>query len=197
MTIAASILRFFWFRMPLWAERILLATAVSATLVRLFFFVSHWGTVSLRFNAAFCWVAVIGYELMLVRFSLMRPRWLTCICAVILFLPMFASALLVPLTAIFDTEQPDLKQIGKNYLLLVNPWDEQLDGHTGHDLIVMYQPSWAPFLQHGVQRASFSDDQCRSQETQVTVDRAKKQVSFHCPGLHGERDAIAMTLPIK
>src|SRR3954468_14817806 len=102
LTAAVVALRFLWWRLPSWLRKLMLGCAAAMVLVRFFFLVSLWSTTSTRVNALLCWTAVIGYEVVLVRFSLMRPQWLTTISAVILLLPILGSSLLLPLTRVFD-----------------------------------------------------------------------------------------------
>jgi hypothetical protein len=165
--------------------------------IRFLFILTQWITVSPRFNAALYWLAVVGYELMLVRFSLIRPRWLTSTSAFILLLPIFGSTLLFPLTGIFDTQPPDIFSIGGNYIVERSPWDATIAGHDGFDLLVFYRPAYAPFLRHMVQRSSFSDEQCESTAATATADPINKVVHFHCPGHHGAQDAIDLVLPLR
>ena len=142
-------------------------------------------------------LSVIAYELMLVRFSLMRPRWLTSLCAVILLIPMFGSTLLFPLTGIFDTEPANVKSIAKHYELQTDPWDAKISGKAGYDFGLFYRPSWAPFMHHIVQRSSFSDEQCLTKEVTVSLAPEKHLVHFHCPGHHGQQDDVDLALPLK
>jgi hypothetical protein len=196
LTVAILILRFFWFRMPRRLERRVLLFAGFVVALRFIFLVALLRTMSPFFDALLCWTAVAGYELMLVRFSLMQPRWLTSISAFVLLLPIFGSTLLFPLTGIFDMEPADIRPIGGQYLLERSPWDVKVSGHAGVDLGIFYQPPWAPFLRHMVQRSSFGDEQCDSKAVIVTVDSANKLARFHCPGHEGQ-DAIDLTLPIR
>ena len=197
LTAALVVLRFNWRRIPRKLELLLLVFAAMPVAIRLLFILTQWSTISPRFNAMLYWLAVAGYELMLVRFSLMRPRWLTSISAFILFLPIFGSTLLFPLTGIFDTEPPDISSIGDNYIVERNPWDAVIAGHAGFDLVVFYRPAYAPFLRHIVQRSSFSDEQCDSAAATATADSLHNLVHFRCPGHHGAQDAIEFALPLR
>ena len=197
LTVAAIILRSFWTRIPRRVEKILLVGASFAVAIRFVFLVTSWSTVSPFLNSLLAWFAVAGYELMLIRFSLMRPRWLTSMSALILLMPIFGSTLLFPLTGIFDFRPDDIRQLAKNYSVERNPWDVAMNGKEGYDFGVFYQPSFAPFLRHIVQRSSFSDEQCDSKAVTVSADPTKKLVHFHCPGHHGSLDAIDLLLPLK
>jgi len=197
LTVALAVLRFKWARIPRKLELLLLVFAVVSVAIRFLFILTQWSTTSPRFNAMLYWLAVAGYELMLVRFSLMRPRLLTSISAFILLLPIFGSTLLFPLTGIFDTQPADISSIGGNYIVERSPWDAAMAGHNGLDLVVFYHPAYAPFLRHIVQRSSFSDELCDSAAATATADPASKLVHFHCPGRHGAHDAIDIALPLR
>jgi hypothetical protein len=197
LTVAVLILRFFWQKISPKIERTILITAACVVMIRLFIAGTQWGTMAPRFDAFLCWAAVVGYETILVRFSLMRPRWLTSISAFVLLMPVFGSTFLFPLTGIFYTGPADIRPIGYNYLLERTPWDVRVGGHSGIDLGIFYRPPLAPFLRHMVQRSSFSDEQCDAKAVSVTVDPASKLVHIHCPGNRDGQDAIDLALPIR
>ncbi len=190
-------LRFVWWRLPLWLRSFALVTSVAMFLIRFLFIVSHWSMASTRINALLCWTSVVGYEVILVRFSLMRPRWLTSLSALILLVPLFGSTLLLPLTRIFDWSPADISAIGGHYICEKSEWDTSAVGNTGMDLIVFYRPPFAPFLRHLVQRAAFSDDQCDSAASSAVADVTNKVVHFHCPGRPGKQADIELTLPLR
>jgi hypothetical protein len=197
LTLAVLVLRFFWQRIPPRTEKFILSVAVVFVAVRFLALVTLWTTVSPWFNALIAWLSVSGYEIILARFSLMRPRWLTSFCAVVLLLPILGSVLLMPLTGIFDTKPADITRLGKNYLLERSSWDVTVSGKEGHDFGVFYSPSFAPFLRRVVQRSSLSEEQCDSKGFEVHIDAAKKLVHFHCPGRAGAASDIDLILPLK
>ena len=197
LTVAILILRLFWSRISPGVERALLIVAAVVVAIRLTFAVTQWSTMAPHFDASLCWAAVVGYEIMLARFSLMRPRWLTSISAFVLVLPVFGSTLLFPLTGIFYTGPADIRPIGYNYILEQSPWDVSVGGHSGIDLGIFYRPPLVPFLRHMVQRSSFSDEQCEVNAVTVTVDPAHQLVRIHCPGHHTEQEGIDLVLPLR
>lgn len=197
VTIAVTLLRFNWRRMSSRAESWLLIGAAIAVVLRFTFLVTQWSTVSIRFNALLCWLAVIGYELILARFSLMSPKWLTSISAIILVMPMLGATLLLPLTNIFETESSVVRSINKNYLLQRDPWDVAVVGKDGSDYGIYYRPTMAPFLRHMVQRSSLGSEQCNDKEVIVQIDALAKLVHLRCPGHHGDADKVELTLPLK
>jgi hypothetical protein len=198
LTGAALLLRVLWWRMPLWLRRLVLGLALAMVFVRYFFLISQWSTTSTRLNALLCWAAVAGYEILLIRFSLMRPQWLTTLSALILLLPLFGSTLLLPLTRVFDWSLADISSIGGNYICEKSPWDTASIGNSGMDLIVFYRPPFAPFLRHLVQRNSFSDDQCDTAASSAIADPVRKIVYFRCPGRADKQQSdIEHALPLR
>ena len=198
LTGAILLLRRSWWRMPVWLRRLLLGLAVVMVLFRFIFLVSQWSTVSTRFNALLIWTGVAGYEILLARFSLMRPRWLTIPSAVILLVPLLGSTLLLPLTRVFDWSPADISSIGEHYICEKSPWDTASIGNTGMDLVVFYRPPLVPFLRHVVQRSSFSDDQCDSAAASAVADPIRKVVYFRCPARPGRKQQdIEHTLPLR
>ncbi|WP_035350171.1 hypothetical protein [Edaphobacter aggregans] len=195
LTGAALVLRVFWWRIPSWLRRFVLGLAFAMVLLRFLFLVSSWSTTSTYFNDLLCWTAVAGYEILLIRFSLMRPQWLTALSALILMLPIFGSTLLTPLTRIFYWSPADISSIGGPYICEKSPWDLDGLGNSGMDLIVFYRPPFAPFVRHLVQRASFGDDQCDAAASSAVADPARKVVHFRCPARRGQQD-IDYTLPL-
>jgi hypothetical protein len=197
VTIAAIILRSYWFRMSPALQKYLLIASGISVFIRFLFLVTQWSTASPRFNSVVFWIAVVGYEIILLRFSLMRPRWLTSLCAIILILPLCGSTLLLPLTGLFEKEPHNVRRLAKNYVLERAPWDPGVNGHEGEDFMVLYNPSMVPFLHRLSQRSSFSKQQCNTTDVTVEVKPPKKLVHFRCPGYKGESDTISLILPLK
>ena len=190
-------LRLLWWRLPSWLRSLTLGFAVVMVLIRFCFLVSQWSLTSTRLDALLCWTAVAGYEILLARFSLMRPQWLTSISAVVLLFPLLGSTLLIPLTRIFDWEPADISSIGGHYICEKRPWDTGSTANAGMDLVVFYRPAFAPFLRHAVQRSSFSDDQCDSAASSAVADPTHKVVHFRCPGRRGKQQDIEHSLPLR
>ncbi len=155
ITLAMVILRFFWFRLPARLHGSLVYTAIAMILLRILFVASKWTTTSDRMNTILNWAAVTSYALIIVLFTLYRPKWLTTISAVILILPIFTSTIVLPLGRLFDPTTPDITSIGNHLLLEREPWDaDPAKQNTGIDLTVYYRPPLIPFMRHKVQRWS-------------------------------------------
>jgi hypothetical protein len=196
LTIGVLVLRHFWWRLPRPLRAAGLVFALAMIAIRLLFLVTLWSTTSTRLNALLYWTAVLGYQIVLARFSLMRPRWLTAPCAIILLLPLFGSTLLLPLTRVFEWQPADISAIGGPYLLEKSPWDTSDIGNSGVDLMVFYHPPFAPFLRHLSQRSSFSAEECDIAHASAAAFPDRKLVHFHCPARDEKHPAIDHMLPL-
>lgn len=197
LTGAVLLLRLLWWRLPWWLRRTVLGTACAMVLLRVLSIATQWSMTSTRLNAVICWTAVAGYEILLARFSLMRPRWLTSISAIVLLTPLIGSTLLIPLTRVFDWSVADISHLGGPYILERSPWDTDESGNSGVDLIVFYRPPLLPFLRHFAQRASFGEDECNPGAASVQADRKAHTVHFHCPARGDGKPPIDVILPLR
>jgi hypothetical protein len=197
LTGAVLLLRQLWWKLPLWLRRGILILACAMVLLRVGFIATQWSMTSPRLNAVICWLAVAGYEILLARFSLMRPQWLTAVSAAILLVPLVGSTLLIPLTRVFDWSAADISQLAGPYVLEKSPWDTDGTGNSGLDMIVFYRPRLIPFVRHTSQRASFGDDECNPGAATVQVDPEKRMVHFHCPARADGKPAIDVILPLR
>lgn len=195
VTGAIILLRFFWWRMPReFRAALLIVACISATLP-VFMIVTRWETTSDRANTLLRWMAAAGYELILMRFSLMRPQWLTSICAVILVLPIFGASLLLPLTELFHRKHREKFNVGGSYYCERTPWDISGTEVPGVNLTIFYQPGFAPFLQHQVQVAAFNAVECEASAATASILPDRRQVLFHCPAKPGG-NAVEHILPL-
>jgi hypothetical protein len=200
VTLTIILLRVFWFRLPERLRGFLVYAASAMILLRIAFVVSKWSTTSDHMNIMLNWTAVAGYELIIVLFTLHRPRWLTTISAFILIVPVFASSILLPLNSLFDPTTADITAIGNHFICEKNPWDaDPATETTGVDLTVFYRPPFAPFMRHKVQRTTFNNEQCNAAESSVTVEPDRKHLRFRCPAWPSRQNASAVDqiLPIK
>src|SRR5215468_1484090 len=89
LTAAMIVLRFFWWRLPHRLQTALLWIGGISAVLPALSLVTRWSITSDHANTFVNWVAITGYLLILMRFSLMRPQWLTSLCAFVLLLPIF------------------------------------------------------------------------------------------------------------
>jgi hypothetical protein len=178
---AIILLRVFWTRVPAKTRSFLVYSGLAMMFIHVAFAVTKWSTTSDRFNSIINWGAVAGYMLIIVLFTLHRPRWLTTISAAILILPVFASNIILPLRDLFSTDSPSIVRIDNRYIYAKNRWHESGENqNSGVDLMVFYQPRFLP-LRRKLQRATFNDMQCDASASSANIDRVSKIIHFHCP----------------
>ena len=197
LTGAVLLLRMLWWKLPIRTRRGILVLACAMVLLRMGFIATQWSMTSTKMNDVICWMAVAGYEILLARFSLMRPQWLTTASAIVLLVPLMGSTLLLPLTRIFDWTVDDISKLPGPYILERNTWDTDGSGQSGMDMIVFYQPRLVPFVRHISQRASFGDDECDAETSTARVDPQSRMVHFHCPARGDGKPAIDVILPLR
>jgi hypothetical protein len=120
------------------------------------------GTSSSYINVIINWLAIAGYELLVLLFSRLSPKWLTTLSAVILIAPIFASTVLLPLTRIFEPGTIPRVPIGNHLYYKVAPWSVDGAANSGVDLDILYSPPFAPFLSHKVQSQPFNTQACNA-----------------------------------
>ena len=197
LTVTVIVLRFVWWNIPSWVRRSILWVAFAAFFLRIVSIATQWSLVSPRLNALHAWAAVAGYEVLLARFSLMRPRWLTSVGALILLMPLIGSTLVMPLTRFFDWSKADISSLDGPYIVEKSPWETDASGNSGMDLIVFYRPRFFPLVRHMVQRAAFGNSECRSEAATVKADLQTHSVHFHCPAKENGKTPIDLVLPLR
>jgi hypothetical protein len=145
------------------------------------FVVTKWNTTSDRLNFLINWLAIAGYELIVILFSRLSPRWLTLPSAVILLIPLFASSTLFPLTGVFELGSPRSIPIGNHLFYNVSPWGDTGGGNAGVDVFIYYHPPLVPFLRHKLQTIPFNDEECNANAAFVVILPTTKTVLGRCP----------------
>ncbi len=180
MTLAIILLGAFWSRVPPRLKVFLPRAAIVLILLQGFFVFTKWGTASDRLNVLINWLAVAGYELLLVLFSRLSPRGLTSLSAAILIVPLFASSIVMPLALIFQRGTIKKVPIGHNLYYRRIAWDDK--GATpGVDLDVYYRPPFLPFLMRKVQTQSFNSDHCYAFSAIILPGPDSETVLARCP----------------
>jgi len=199
LTAAMIVLRFLWWRLPRRMQSALLWVGGISAVLPALALVTKWSIASNHANTLVNWVAIAGYLLILMRFSLMRPQWLTSLCALVLLLPVFSSALLFPLadffhprdmTAAFQIEGPYLGERTESEASTNDDSRCRI-----FDIKVYYQPKFAPFLKHRLQRSTFNTLECDAARTTAIVLHDSGEVQFHCPAKPG-KSALDRILPL-
>ena len=159
----------------------LIRASIAVIVLHALFVVTKWNTSSDRLNVFINWLAIAGYELLILLFSTLPPRWLTLPSTIILMIPLFASSILGPLTYIFNPAARKNVPLEDHLFYQLDPWMNSGSGTKGVDVIVYDHPPFAPFLRRKVQSIPFNDRECDSRAAFAIAFPAKKTVIFRCP----------------
>jgi hypothetical protein len=181
VTLAMLLLRIYWGRVPAHFRFVLIRTSIALVILQAFFSATKWGTTSDLLNVIINWLAIAAYELLVLLFSRLSPRWLTSICAAILLIPVFASSVLLPLTDLFNPYTNKKATMSRNFFYEVKPWGNVGDGTDGVDLQICYRPTLAPFLRRKIQPIPFNNRECHAMAVTATISLDRKVVLARCP----------------
>src|SRR5260370_517665 len=164
LTIAMFLLRIFWSRVPPRLRFFLIRTSIAVIVLHGLIVVTKWTTTSDRLNVLINWLAIAGYELLVLLFSRLAPRWLTLPSTIILLIPLFAASILGPLTYLFEPGSHAKVSLGDHLFYEVNPWSNTGGGNKGVDVVIYYRPPFAPFIRPRLQSIPFNDKQSNSRQ---------------------------------
>jgi hypothetical protein len=160
LTVVMILLRIFWLRVPPRWRFFLICMSVVMFILHLIFDLTKWSTTSPWVNVLISWAAIAGYELLILLFSRLSPRWLTLPSAVILLIPLFASSILLPLVPLFRPGSAQKVPIDDRSFYELHPWENTGGGNAGVDVAVYYRPRFAPFLRRKLQTIPFNSQEC-------------------------------------
>jgi hypothetical protein len=186
LMVALLLLRIFWTRIPRSVRFILVSTSIGALTLHVFFVATKWGTSLTYVNVLINWLAIAGYQLLVLLFSRLSPRWLTSICAAIFLVPLFATSILLPLTLIFQPGAIKRVPIGNDLFYKVSPWSNNGAANSGIDLDIFYRPSFAPFLSRKVQSQTFNTQECNVYAASAILGPTPRTVIARCPYWPGQ-----------
>ena len=181
LTVAMLVLRIFWDRVPAGLRYVLIRIAIALVILQAFFAATKWGTTSDLLNVLINWLAIAAYELLVLLFSRLSPRWLTTICAGILLILVFASSVLLPLTDLFNPYSSRKASMSRNFFYEVKPWGNVGSGTDGVDLQICYRPTFAPFLRRKIQPIPFNNRECHAMAVTAEISSDMKTVFARCP----------------
>ncbi len=198
LTAAMVLLRIFWSRVPPRLRFFLIRASIAMIVLHGLIVVTKWTTTSDRLNVLINWLAIAGYELLVLLFSRLSPRWLTLPSTIILLIPLFASSILGPLTYLFEPGSHAKVSLGDHLFYEVNPWWNTGGGNKGVDVVIYYCPPFAPFIRHKLQTIPFNDQECNSRAASAIAFPAKKNVLGRCPNWPSQASgAVDKLLPLR
>lgn len=175
------LLRIFWDRFPARVRFLIIRLSIALVVLQAFFSATRWGTTSDLLNVLINWIAIAAYELLVLLFSRLSPRWLTSICAIILLIPVFASSVLLPLTELFNPYTSKKVSMSQHFFYEVKPWGNVGGGNDGVDLLICYRPAFAPFLRRKIQPIPFNNHECHAMAATAILSPDAKTVLGRCP----------------
>ena len=186
LTAAMVLLRVFWLRLPSRMRFLLIRASIAVIVLHGLFVVTRWNTTSERLNVFINWLAIAGYELLVLLFSTLPPRWLTLPSSIILLIPLFAASILGPLTYIFDPAPRRKVPLEDHLFYQIDPWSNAGSGTKGVDVVIYYQPPVAPFLRHKMRSIPFNDRECNSSAAVAILYPSTKKLLGRCPAWPSE-----------
>jgi hypothetical protein len=197
LTGALILLRLRWPGFSQKARSILIGSAGAALFLYLLMFATGWSTSSDHMNAAIYWTAVAGYELLLLLFTLLRPRWLTAIIAAVLMVPILSASPFLPLAELFNTASHTTVSIGPGFISDLAPWGNGTGPSSGFDLTIYSHPSWTRFFRRRRQASRYFNGQCDASKASATLQPDGKHVLMSCPAAPNQRPDAARSLVVR
>lgn len=198
LTAAMVILRIVWQRVPRPGKTALIVFVIAVIAIFAAAYATKWRATPLRLNFAFCWALLASWEILLLHFSLLKPRWLTGIVAVVMLLPLLSASILFPLASAFDPAQATTVDLGDHIISERVPWGTGTADTTGTDLTLYYQPAWMPLLRRSLRSARYYNGQCDANAAYAVLEPDRRHVRMVCPAASylPADSAITITLPL-
>jgi hypothetical protein len=198
LTVAMILLQIVWLRVPPRFRTFLIRASIAIIVIHVIFTATKWSTTSNRLNVIINWLAIIGYELLVLLFSRLSPRWLTIPSTAILLIPLFAASIVFPLTHLFEPGVNKKIPISDHLFYELNPWANTGRANSGVDVLIYYRPSFAPFLRHKLQTIPFNNQACNANAAFVIPGPTAKTVLARCPNWPSEpAGSLDRLLPLR
>jgi hypothetical protein len=189
LTVAMISLRIVWTRVHPRLRSFLIYGSIFLVALDAFFQVTKWGTSIMYVNVIINWLAIAGYELLILLFSRIPPRWLTSLSAAVLIAPLFSSSILFPLAVIFKPGILPRVPIGQHLYYKVVGWSNNGAGNSGVDLDIYYSPPFAPFLSRKLRSQPFNTQECDASAAFALLGPSPRTVIARCPPRPGQSTA--------
>lgn len=153
-------------------------------------------TSSSHLNAVFYWLAAASYGFFLLLFTLLRPRWLTTMIAIILFFPILSASAFLPLAELFNPAPHTVVSLGPDLISDNVPWGTGPVPIAGFDFTIYSTPSWTRFLRRRRQAARYFNGQCDAAHASAMIQPDGEHALMTCPAYPGQPDT-ARNLVVK
>lgn len=197
LTAALILVRVAWSRFPHRLQRALFITAFIALPIWPLSAFTSWNTTSDRLNGLIYWAFIAAYELLLLLFTLIRPRWFTALIAFTLIAPILSASAFLPLTDIFDRAPQPSIHLGDHLYSQLVPWTYFHATGSGTDLEIYYRPPWLPFLQHRSQGVRYYNTQCDAARAFAVLQPDHKHLQVNCPAQPSQPPNTARSLIVR
>jgi hypothetical protein len=181
LTVAMILLQIFWLRIPPRWRYFLIRVSMAVIVLHALFVATKWTTTSDHLNVVINWLAIAGYELLVLLFCRLSPRWLTIPSTAILLIPLFAASIVFPLTHLFEPGINKNIPIGDHLFYEIVPWANAGGGNAGVDILIYYRPPFVPFLRHKLRTIPFNDQECNANAAFAIPGPTAKTVLGRCP----------------
>jgi hypothetical protein len=181
LTAAMILLQVFWLRIPSRLRSFLIRASIAIIVLHALFVVTKWTTTSDRLNVVINWLAIAGYELLVLLFARLSPRWLTIPSAAILLIPLFAASIVFPLAHLFDPSSNRTTLIADHLFYEIEPWTNTGGGNAGINILIYYYPPIVPFLRHKLQGIPFNDHECNANAAFAIPGPNANTILGRCP----------------
>lgn len=198
LTAAMVLVRIDWGRIPPRVKTGLVVFAAAVFFIFAVCYATKWSAASSRVNFAFCWALLAAWEILLLHFSLLRPRWLTGIAAVVMLFPLLSASVIFPLAMAFSPLPATTTRLSDEIISVRTPWGTGTANTTGTDLILYYQPAWMPLVRRALRPARYYNGKCDANAAYAVLQPDHWHVTMICPAasyLPGDT-AISITLPL-
>lgn len=197
LTGALILLRLRWTHLSQRSHKTLFGFACAVLILYALSLGTGWSTSSNHLNAALYWAAIAGYELLVLLFTLLRPRWLTSIIAVVLIVPILSASVFLPLAELFNPAPHTVVSIGPNLISDRALWGTGTAPSSGFDLTIYSHPSWTHVLRHRRQACHYYSGQCDASRAFATLEPDGKHVLMSCPAAPDQPADAARNLVVR
>ena len=182
---ALILLRLRWTSMAVGVRRFFVVVAVTFTILMALAVVTRVSCNSDHVNVLVYWGFILSYIFFLLLFTLVHPRWLTSLIAIVLILPLLSASAFLPLAGIFTNLPHQKKYLGDGFVSDLAPLEAATPGGSAADLSVYRPLTWAPFLHKSYMSVRYFNTQCDSLSAYAILQPDRRGILMACPAASG------------